>query len=171
MDRNTRDLSADTLARLSRIRHVLSEYEGFSTPEDRRESDEMLRRRLVSLFMELRRLLETVSTYASKHGHEPVRFRAGRLADSAEDLADRVRLAPYAFSLCFTGDILPVEFQEILITHDARLVEIDSRFRDLMDCTLCENSDLDAVLATVQQFETDLDEELERRLAVIMEYR
>jgi hypothetical protein len=170
MDMYDSSLGPEAVEQIQSIRVLLPDYVGLEEPQERRESDEVVRAYLSRLLHLLNAHLASLESYLHARGLEPLFGKTAHIVQMAEMFSDKVQMVPYAYSLFFTSPRLPQEQLEKIIADDYALLNFADKTETIFFPTLDENSDFHAILDTIIEKIETLDSCFEQRINHIMEF-
>ncbi|HBF34390.1 TPA: hypothetical protein DDW35_07480 [Candidatus Sumerlaeota bacterium] len=163
-------LGPETLEQIQTIRVLLPEYAGLAEPQDRKNSDEIVRAYLSRLLGLLNAHLASLRAYFRARGQDQLFGRTDQVSEVAEMFSDKVKTVPYAYSPFFTIPRLPLDQQEKIIDDDYTLLSLADKTETILLPTLDKYSDFQGILDAIAEGVATLDSYFEQRINHIMEF-
>ncbi|MBN1868156.1 hypothetical protein JW916_12800 [Candidatus Sumerlaeota bacterium] len=156
---------------VNEIRDQLKDYPGHGTPEARRLCDESLRAFLVHVSNDFLYHVGTLETYLARSGREELRQRAQQAEQRIDSFLDKLQSTPYAYSLFLTAERVPESVLERIVAEDRAIILSSRTVQETLQQTLSPQSDLEDVIDWVLEAIDELDDRIEARASIIIEFQ
>lgn len=163
-------LSFEAQENLNFAQSKLEGYKGFSSPEDRKASDEALCGYLADLLSDYQLLVASLAAHLTVAGDKALKARAVQAAQRLDATHGKVDSPPYGFSLFFTANFVPQEIQEKVLLCDCDILTAAAQIEQVIEPTLAPESPFADVLNKVDETVALIEEQVEERLSTIMSY-